>query len=110
MAQAKTDEFTIRQNKLALMLKALGHPARVAIVEYLMRCNSCVCGDIVEHIPLAQATVSQHLKALKAAGIIQGAVEGTSVCYCIEPKTLRLLNTYFRALVTRMESQKLDCC
>jgi len=75
MAQAKTEEFTSKQNKTATMLKALGHPARVAIVEFLIMRDSCVCGDIVDRLPLAQATVSQHLKALKEAGIIQGTVE-----------------------------------
>ena len=110
MALAKTDEFTSKQNKTATMLKALGHPARVAIVEYLIKCDSCVCGDIVDRLPLAQATVSQHLKALKEAGIIQGTVEGTSVCYCIDVKAVQFLKLYFITLADRIEQQNQTCC
>lgn len=110
MAQAKTEEFTSRQNKTATMLKALGHPARVAIVEYLLKCDSCVCGDIVDRLPLAQATVSQHLKALKEAGIIQGTVEGTSVCYCIDEKAIHFLTGYFTGLGERLDRQQRACC
>jgi ArsR family transcriptional regulator len=110
MAQAKTEEFTSKQNKAATMLKALGHPARVAIVEYLIKFDSCVCGDIVDRLPLAQATVSQHLKALKEAGIIQGTVEGTSVCYCIDVKAVQFLKAYFITLADRIEQQNQTCC
>jgi DNA-binding transcriptional ArsR family regulator len=110
MAQAKTEEFTSKQNKTAAMLKSLGHPARVAIVEYLIKCESCVCGDIVDQLPLAQATVSQHLKALKEAGIIQGTVEGTSVCYCIDVKAVQFLKAYFITLTDRIEQQNQTCC
>ena len=110
MAFAKTEEFTAKQNKAASMLKALGHPARVAIVEYLIKCDSCVCGDIVDRLPLAQATVSQHLKALKQAGIIQGTVEGTSVCYCIDAKAVQFLKSYFITLSDRIEKQNQTCC
>jgi DNA-binding transcriptional ArsR family regulator len=110
MAQAKTEEFTSKQNKAATMLKALGHPARVAIVEHLIKFDSCVCGDIVDRLPLAQATVSQHLKALKEAGIIQGTVEGTSVCYCIDVKAVQFLKSYFITLADRIEKQNQTCC
>jgi ArsR family transcriptional regulator len=81
--------------ELASLSKALGHPARVKILRLLIRKNSCVCGDIVEELPLAQSTVSQHLKVLKDAGLIRGDVDGPRVCYCIEPRTLRRL----RALI-----------
>lgn len=81
--------------ELALLSKALGHPARVKIVRLLQRKNSCICGDIVEELPFAQSTVSQHLKVLKEAGLIRGEVSGPRVCYCIEPRVLRRL----RALV-----------
>ena len=84
MGATKTSHFSATQNKLATLAKALGHPARVAILEYLLKKNACVCGDIVKELPLAQATVSQHLKELKSAGIIKGEIEGTSVCYCID--------------------------
>ncbi len=77
--------------ELASLCKALGHPARVKIVRILVRKNACICGDIVEELPLAQSTVSQHLKVLKEAGVIRGDVDGQKVCYCIEPRTLRRL-------------------
>lgn len=110
MATAKIEEFYLKHNKVAAMLKAMGHPARVAIVEYLLRRDSCVCGDIVDQLPLAQATVSQHLKALKEATIIKGTVEGTSVCYCIDEKAMQFLKSYFQVLHERMENQKGKCC
>jgi DNA-binding transcriptional ArsR family regulator len=87
MGATKTEMFTERQNKLAQMMKALGHPARIAIIQQLLKANACICGDLVEELGLAQATISQHLKELKNAGLIQGTIEGTSVCYCIDPKT-----------------------
>ena len=83
MAAPKSDAFSPEENQLAEMAKALGHPARIAILKELARRNSCVCGEIVEVLPLAQSTVSQHLKELKAAGLIQGTVEGAKSCYCI---------------------------
>jgi ArsR family transcriptional regulator len=78
-----------------MLAKALGHPARVQIRRILTKKNACICGDIVEELPLAQSTVSQHLKVLKEAGLIRGDVDGQRICYCIEPRTLRRL----RALV-----------
>ena len=110
MAVAKTEDFSIRQNKVAGMFKAMGHPARVAIMEYLLRRESCVCGDIVDQLPLAQATVSQHLKALKDAGLIKGTVEGASVCYCINEKSLTYLKDYFEGLSRRLLKQNGNCC
>ena len=83
MGITKSEIFTDKQNKMASMLKALAHPARIAIVEYLINAKSCICGDLVEELGLAQATISQHLKELKNAGLIQGTIEGVSVCYCI---------------------------
>lgn len=83
MGISKTDEFTVKQNRLSVIAKALGHPARVAIIEYLAKSNACMCGDIVEVLPLSQSTVSQHLRELKNAGLIKGDIEGTKVCYCI---------------------------
>jgi ArsR family transcriptional regulator len=77
--------------ELASLSKALGHPARVKIVRILIRKDACVCGDIVDELPLAQSTVSQHLKVLKEAGLIRGDVDGPRVCYCIEPRALRRL-------------------
>lgn len=81
--------------ELATLSKALGHPARVSIIRLLVRKNACVCGDIVDELPFAQSTVSQHLKVLKDAGLIRGDVDGPRICYCIEPRVLRR----FKALV-----------
>ena len=86
MGTTKSDLFTKEQNELAAIAKALAHPARIAILQHLVKSKACICGDLTEELGLAQATVSQHLKELKTAGFIQGTVEGTSVCYCINPK------------------------
>jgi DNA-binding transcriptional ArsR family regulator len=86
MGVTKSEMFTKEQNRLAIMLKAIAHPARIAILQHLIKADACICGDLVEELGLAQATISQHLKELKNAGLIQGTVEGASVCYCIHPK------------------------
>jgi DNA-binding transcriptional ArsR family regulator len=86
MGLTKTEEFTKAQNELAAFGKALGHPARIAILQYLVQARSCMCGDIVDELPLSQSTVSQHLKELRQAGLIKGEIEGPSVCYCIDEK------------------------
>jgi DNA-binding transcriptional ArsR family regulator len=86
MGLTKTEEFTKAQNELAVLTKALGHPARIAILQFLIKSKSCVCGDIVDELPLSQSTVSQHLKELKNAKLIKGDIEGPSVCYCIDEK------------------------
>ncbi len=86
MGLTKSEIFTDKQNKLALRMKALAHPARIAIIQQLIKANTCICGDLVEELGLAQATISQHLKELKNAGLIKGTIEGTSVCYCIDEK------------------------
>lgn len=83
MGVTKTNIFNEQQNKLALQLKALAHPARIAILQYIIKQNSCICNDLVNELGLAQATISQHLKELKNVGIIKGNIEGTSICYCI---------------------------
>ena len=86
---AELPASTARENQiLATLAKALGHPARVQIVRFLLSRDSCMCGDIVEHLPLAQSTVSQHLKMLKESGLIRGTIDGPRVCYCVEPKVL----------------------
>ena len=84
MGLAKIDEFTLLENRIAKYAKALGHPARVAILRLLLKRQTCVCGDIVEELPLSQSTVSQHLKELKNAGLIKGEIEGVRTCYCID--------------------------
>ena len=86
MGLTKTEIFTDEQNKLAVLLKAIAHPARIAILQQIISTKACICGELVEELGLAQPTISQHLKELKNAGLIQGTIEGVSVCYCIEPK------------------------
>src|ERR1700744_3886651 len=92
MGLTKSEIFTDEQNRLAIMLKALAHPARIAILQQIINANACICGNLVEELGLAQATISQHLKELKNAGLIQGTIEGVSVCYCIEPNAWALLS------------------
>ena len=108
MGASKTEHFTDKQNKMAIIAKALGHPARIAIVEYLMKVNECICGDIVNEVPLAQPTISQHLKELKNAGIIKGSIEGNSICYCIDEKTIEILRSYFSKILDTVSQSK--CC
>jgi ArsR family transcriptional regulator len=86
MGLTKSEIFTGKQNNLANILKALGHPARIAILQHIIKANACICGDLVNELGLAQATISQHLKELRNAGLIKGSIEGTSVCYCINEK------------------------
>ena len=110
MGATKTDHFTDKQNELAIILKALAHPARIAIVEYLLTVNTCICGDIVNELPLAQPTVSQHLKELKNAELIQGNIEGNAVCYCTNPKTFKKLEKLMDVLFKSIKKQKTTCC
>ncbi|TXG38476.1 ArsR/SmtB family transcription factor [Seonamhaeicola maritimus] len=84
MGVTKSEKFTTEQNEIAQLAKVLGHPARVAIIQHLFKINTCICGDLVDEIGLAQPTISQHLKELKNSGLIKGNIEGTSVCYCID--------------------------
>jgi len=95
MGVTKTQVFTDEQNRIADLAKALAHPARVAIIQHLLKVNSCVCGDLVEVLPLAQATVSQHLKELKQIGIIQGEINPPRVCYCINETVWQEAKTIF---------------
>lgn len=109
MGATKTDHFTDKQNELAVLTKALGHPARIAIIEYLIKVNTCVCGDIVNELPLSQPTVSQHLKELKNAGLIKGSIEGNSICYCIGERGFEKIKGFFQHVTTHIE-QKNNCC
>lgn len=84
MGLTKHEAFTPNQNMLAMYLKAMAHPARIAILQHLMKEDRCICGDLVDVLPLAQATVSQHLSELKKAGLIKGTISGTSMCYCLD--------------------------
>jgi ArsR family transcriptional regulator len=108
MTMKEATGFTDEQKQIANIAKALGHPARVAIIEYLLKVNACISGDIVSELPLAQSTVSQHLKVLKTAGLIQGTIEGVSICYCIDPSTFEILNQYMTNIITKVSDQQ--CC
>lgn len=110
MGIAKLEEFTVRDNKVARYAKALAHPARVAILRFLIRKGDCVCGDIVDELPLSQSTVSQHLKELKEAGLIQGDIEGSRVCYCIEPKEWAQASKYINELMNSFNEADKTCC
>lgn len=109
MAAAKVEEFTVKDNKIAQYAKALAHPARVAILQLLLKKQSCICGDIVNEVPLSQSTVSQHLKELKRAGLIKGEIEGKMVCYCINNEEWEIAKNYmsnfFKPLI-----KKGNCC
>ena len=110
MGLTKTEIFTDKQNEIALYAKVFGHPARVAILEHLFKINTCVCGDLVNVIGLAQPTISQHLKELKQLGLIKGNIEGTSVCYCIDKQRWNAMKTTILFFLNQDFSQKKDCC
>ena len=110
MGISKSAHFNEQQNSLANIAKALGHPARLAIVEYLLQQKECVCGDIVSELPLAQATVSQHLKELKNAGIIKGNIEGNSICYCLNEETIAEFISFLSNITTTISNQRNQCC
>ena len=109
MGLTRSEIFTDKQNKLAAMMKALAHPARIAIIQYLIKTNACINSDLVIELGLAQPTISQHLKELKTAGLIQGSIEGTSICYCIEPKTWTLYQKEIGALFAAYKGED-NCC
>ena len=109
MGLAKTEIFTDLQNEIALYAKVFGHPARVSILQHLFKLDTCVCGDLVSEIGLAQPTISQHLKELKNLDLIQGTVEGTSVCYCIHKENwTKMKEVMFKFL--DQDLPKADCC
>ena len=109
MGATKKAVFTEQQNQVADYAKALAHPARVAILQFLIQRNACVCGDIVDELPLSQSTVSQHLKELKRIGVIQGTIEGPSVCYCISQAGWRQMKQAIEGLLGSLELEK-NCC
>lgn len=109
MGLVKTEIFKVEQNNLARFAKALGHPARVAILQHLFKINQCICGDLVLEIGLAQATISQHLKTLKSLGLIQGTVEGTKVCYCVDFKNWAKMKRTFSAFLN-LDLNTHKCC
>lgn len=110
MGTTKTEHFTDHQNQLATLAKAIGHPARIAILQHLIKVNSCICGEIVNELPLSQPTVSQHLKELKNAGLIKGSVEGNAICYCIDPEGFSKIKQFFDSIQTHLENKNNRCC
>lgn len=109
MGITKSEIYSDEQNKLAQLLKAIAHPARIAILQHVIKTNACICGDLVEELGLAQATISQHLKELKNAGLIQGTIEGVSVCYCIDPKNWKALERVFGEFMASYKEVN-TCC
>lgn len=111
MGITKTDSFTEQQNELATLLKALAHPARIAIIEFLLKKDKCICGDIVDELPLAQATISQHLKELKNANLIKGTIEGTAICYCLNQEVFLVLNDKIQLIINQLIiKNSTKCC
>ena len=109
MGTTKTKSFTDIDNRIAKYAKALAHPARVAILRLLLEKKACVCGSIVEELPLSQSTVSQHLKELKDAGLIKGDIDGVKVCYCIDPQEWEFANGLLKSFFSNADNNK-SCC
>ncbi|SFS76179.1 ArsR/SmtB family transcription factor [Sphingobacterium wenxiniae] len=109
MGLTKSEIFTEEQNRLALLFKILAHPARIAILQYIIGQKACICNDLVEELGLAQATISQHLKELKSIGIIQGTIEGKSVCYCIDENVWKKIQADFNIFFNQ-EVKVNKCC
>lgn len=109
MGLTRSEIFTEEQNQLSQLLKAMAHPARIAILQRILISNTCICGDLVEELGLAQATISQHLKELKTAGLIQGTIEGVSVCYCINPVTWKMMEQQLGTFLSSYKGE-VKCC
>ncbi|GEO08389.1 ArsR/SmtB family transcription factor [Segetibacter aerophilus] len=109
MGVTKSHEFGVKENQLAKYAKALAHPARVAILNLLAKRKACICGDIVDELPLSQSTVSQHLKELKEAGLIKGDIEGAKVCYCIDEKEWKAAQVQLNKFFDNLQSGA-KCC
>jgi DNA-binding transcriptional ArsR family regulator len=110
MGASKTEAYSSKELTLAKYAKALSHPAIVAILNVLLKKQSCICGDIVEELPLSQSTVSQHLKELKEAGLIKGDIDGVSVCYCIDEKEWKKASVLLNGFMEMFKGNKADCC
>lgn len=110
MGVTRTDLFTKEQNELATLAKAFAHPARIAILQYLLKLNKCINGDLVNELGLAQATISQHLRELKNAGLIQGNIEGVSVSYCINPEKWQDVQSLFNGMFDQISTFEADDC
>ncbi len=110
MGVTKSDSFSVKDNKVAKYSKALSHPARVAILKLLIQKQTCICGDLVDELPLSQSTVSQHLKELKKARLIKGEIEGVKVCYCIDEKEWNNAKKILNELFVSFEKLSTKCC
>ena len=107
MASPKTEEFTRKENEIGALAKAISHPARIEILKELAKRNTCVCGEIVDVLPLAQSTVSQHLKELQKVGLISGTIEGAKSCYCINQKIVKHFRELLNTFLTKIDT---NCC
>lgn len=101
--------YTQEQIEISTLMKVLGHPARVAILEHLLEVKECICGQIVDILPLAQPTVSQHLKELRNAGLIKGSVEGNTICYCLDESGIEKLSAYFDRAKEILKNKNICC-
>ncbi len=110
MGLTKSEIFTTNQNQIAAIAKVFGHPARIAILQYLFKIKSCICGDLVNEIGLAQPTISQHLKELKNIGLIKGNIEGTSICYCIDFEQWSEIKTILQTFLNQDINPTTSCC
>jgi ArsR family transcriptional regulator, arsenate/arsenite/antimonite-responsive transcriptional repressor len=110
MAINKKEEFTKKEQELSAYAKGLSHPARIAILKVLARRNECICGEIVEELPLAQSTVSQHLKELKEIGLIKGTIDGPRSCYCIDKKAILKMEAGLNDLMSTLKKVQEECC
>ncbi|MBK7883419.1 MAG: winged helix-turn-helix transcriptional regulator [Chitinophagaceae bacterium] len=110
MGATKSEEFSVKDNRVAKYAKALSHPARIAILKLLIRKQACICGDIVDELPLSQSTVSQHLKELKDAGLIKGDIEGAKVCYCIDEKEWNTAKNLLNEIFVNYKVPAAKCC
>ena len=109
MGVTKTEIFTDSQNEIATITKVFAHPARVAILDHLFKANTCICGDLVDEIGLAQATISQHLKELKSIGVIKGNIEGTRVCYCIDTENWTQIKSTLHTFLDKHPKHNVCC-
>ncbi|MFT5779895.1 MAG: DNA-binding transcriptional ArsR family regulator [Crocinitomicaceae bacterium] len=109
MGITKTENYTQEQVELGQILKVMGHPARIAILQSIIRSKTCICGELVTEIGLAQSTISQHLKELKTVGLIKGTIDGTSMCYCINNETWERVKDTLSALLDSVDANE-GCC
>jgi predicted transcriptional regulator len=110
MGLIKSELFSVDQNELANLARGMAHPARIAILQHLLRANTCINSDLVEELGLAQATISQHLKELKSLGLIQGTVEGVRMCYCIHQENWKRAGAVFAAFFEALQDENMGCC